>query len=89
MLVTWGAFFPVILLPAGAGAWHGDRIRIVLAHELAHLARRDWLIQLLAETGRAVNWFNPLYWVACARLRRESEYACDDIVLDLGNSSTS
>ena len=89
MLVTWGALAPVILLPAGADAWPPDRIRLVLAHELAHLSRRDWLIQLLAETGRALNWFNPLFWIACARLRRESEHACDDVVLELGISSTS
>jgi TonB family protein len=89
MLVTWGAIAPVILLPAGADGWPAERMRLVLAHELAHLARRDWLVQLLAETGRAVYWFNPLFWIACARLRRESEHACDDIVLDLGISGTS
>ena len=89
LLVTWGAIAPVILLPAGADSWPADRIRLVLAHELAHLVRRDWLVQLIAETGRAVNWFNPLFWIACARLRRESEHACDDVVLDLGSSGTS
>ena len=89
LLVTWGAIAPVILLPAGADRWPADRIRLVLAHELGHLVRRDWLIQLLAETARAINWFNPLFWIACARLRRESEYACDDLVLDLGISGTS
>jgi len=89
LLVTWGALSPVILLPADAGDWPPERIRLVLAHEMAHLARRDWLIQLLAETARAINWFNPLFWAACARLRRESEYACDDIVLDLGVGGTS
>ena len=56
---------------------------------MAHLVRRDWMIQLLAEIARAINWFNPLFWIACARLRRESEYACDDIVLDLGTGGTS
>lgn len=89
MLVTWGAFAPVILLPAGANAWPAERIRLVLAHELAHLMRRDWLVQLIAEMGRAVYWFNPLFWIACARLRRESEQACDDVVLDLGVTGTS
>jgi TonB family protein len=89
MLVTWGAIAPVILLPADAGAWPDDRIRVVLAHELAHVARRDWLIQLCAEAARAINWFNPLFWIACARLRRDSEHACDDIVLDLGIQGTS
>jgi TonB family protein len=89
MVVTWGAIAPVILLPRDAGTWSGDRIRLVLAHEMAHLIRRDWMILLLAEVVRAINWFNPLFWLACARLRRESEYACDDIVLDLGIGGTS
>ena len=89
LLVTWGAIAPVILLPSGAGSWSPERIRLVLAHEMAHLARRDWLIQLAAETIRAINWFNPLFWMACARLRRESEHACDDIVLEVGIGSTS
>ena len=82
LLVTWGTIAPVILLPADAPSWSADRIRLVLVHEFAHLVRRDWLIQLAGEVARAINWFNPLFWIACARLRRESEYACDDIVLD-------
>jgi TonB family protein len=89
MLVTWGAIAPVILLPAGAGSWSPDRIRLVLAHEMAHVIRHDWLVQLAAETIRAINWFNPLFWLACSRLRRESEHACDDIVLALGIGGTS
>ena len=89
LLVTWGAISPVILLPADARSWPPDRIRLVLAHEMAHLVRRDWAIQLAAEVTRALNWFNPLFWLACDTLRRESEYACDDIVLDLGIGGTS
>jgi TonB family protein len=89
MLVTWGAIRPVILLPRDAAAWPPDRIELVLAHEIAHLIRRDWLIQFAAEGLRAVYWFNPLFWIACSWLRRESEYACDDIVLDLGIRRTS
>jgi beta-lactamase regulating signal transducer with metallopeptidase domain len=88
MLVTWGVIRPVILLPKSAASWPADRIHLVLAHEMAHLVRRDWLVQLLAEMLRAINWFNPLFWIACARLRRESEYACDDIVLELGTGGT-
>ena len=84
LLVTWGIVHPVILLPADADTWPDDRVRLVLAHELAHVVRRDWLVQFTAECARAINWFNPLFWIACARLRRESEQACDDTVLDLG-----
>ena len=89
LLVTWGAIAPVILLPAGAATWSRDRIRLVIAHEIAHLRRHDWVIQLAAELARALNWFNPLFWLACERLRRESEHACDDIVLEMGIGGTS
>ena len=89
MLVTWGAINPVILLPADADSWPAERVSVVLAHEMAHLARRDWLTQLAAEIVRAIHWFNPLFWLACARLRQESEHASDDIVLDLGFGRTS
>ena len=84
LLLTWGVVSPVILLPADADTWTADRIRVVLAHEMAHLVRHDWLIQLLADVVRATQWFNPLFWFACARLRRESEHACDDVVLRTG-----
>jgi TonB family protein len=89
LLVTWGLFRPVILVPQGASAWSDERLRVVLAHEMAHLARRDWLVQLVAECLRAVYWFNPLFWLACARLRSESEHAADDRVLGLGVVNTS
>ena len=52
--------------------------------KLAHIARRDWALQIAAETVRAVYWFNPLIWIACRRLRDESEQACDDTVLRRG-----
>jgi TonB family protein len=84
MLVTWGLIRPIILLPAGAAAWPAERIRLVLAHEIAHLVRHDWLIQLLAEGLRSLHWFNPLFWTACAQLRRDSEHACDDVVIGSG-----
>ena len=73
-----------MLLPAGAAGWTHDRIRIVLAHELAHATRADWAVQALAELLRAIYWFNPLFWLASRRLRRESELACDDAVLGAG-----
>ena len=89
LIVTWGAFRPVILLPADADAWSADRKRLVIAHEMGHVLRHDWLIQVLAEIARALHWFNPLFWIACAGLRRESEYACDDVVLETGIAGTS
>ena len=84
LLVTWGVRQPRILLPSRARAWSEERIRLVLAHELAHARRGDWLVTLGAGLLCAVYWFNPIVWFACRRLRQESEQACDDIVLNRG-----
>jgi TonB family protein len=81
MPLTHGFFRPAIILPAGAAQWNEARRGIVLSHELAHIARSDWLVQICAELVRAVYWFHPLVWLAAARLRQESERACDDAVL--------
>ena len=84
LLLTWGLFRPRIIVPAGARSWAPERIEVVLAHEIAHIARRDWAVQIAAETVRAAYWFNPLIWIACRQLRNESEQACDDTVLRRG-----
>ncbi len=84
ILATWGAIHPRIILPPGAEAWPEDRIQVVLRHELAHVKRHDWFVQTAAEILRAIYWFDPLIWIACSRLRQESEQACDDTVLNCG-----
>jgi len=84
MLETWGIFRGRILIPHDAESWCEERMRIVLSHEIAHIKRFDWFVQIVAEIARAVYWFNPLFWIACKHLRRESEHACDDAVLNLG-----
>lgn len=85
LLVTWGYFRPRVMLPsAAASRWSEERLRVVISHELAHVRRGDWGTQLAAEVLRAVFWFNPLVWIACRRLRAESELACDDEVLSAG-----
>lgn len=84
LLVTWGFRRPRIILPAAAQTWTDERIHIVLAHEMAHVVRRDWLVQTAAEVVRCIYWFNPILWIACAQMRQESEQACDDTVLEAG-----
>jgi len=81
MPLTCGLLRPIIILPAGAAQWPEDRRRIVLSHELAHIARHDWFLQICAELARSLYWFHPLVWLAATSLRHESERACDDAVL--------
>jgi beta-lactamase regulating signal transducer with metallopeptidase domain len=73
-----------ILLPVEAHHWSEERRLVVLAHELAHVRRRDGLMQTLLQTICAVYWFNPFFWFAAGKLRLERERDCDDQVLNLG-----
>lgn len=86
--MTWGLQRPVVVLPPGALLWPPARMRSVLLHEVAHVRRRDWAGYLLANVACAVYWFHPLVWWAAARLRAESELACDDQVLRAGIPAT-
>src|SRR6185369_5567381 len=80
----WGTLRPKILLPAEARTWTDERRRIVLLHELAHVARRDSLGRAAATIVCALYWFHPASWYAARRMRLEQEHACDDLVLSLG-----
>lgn len=82
--MTWEWRRPTILLPAGAGEWPPDRLRVVLLHELAHIKRGDWPCQMLAHVVCALYWFHPGVWLLARGLRIESERACDDFVLSAG-----
>lgn len=76
--MAWGTFRKTILLPESAVQTLGpDRWPGILAHELAHLKRRDdWAgwIELIAG---CLQWWNPVFWYAARRLHEYSELACD------------
>ena len=82
--VTWGVVYPVVLLPSDAMRWSAERRRLVLLHELAHVARLDAFTHVVTQLAAAALWFNPLVWVAVRRMRAECERACDDVVLAAG-----
>lgn len=80
--VTVGILKPVILVPIGLlTQLPAEQIDTILWHELAHVWRRDYLINLLQSMVETVFFFNPaLLWVS-ALIREEREVCCDDIVL--------
>jgi beta-lactamase regulating signal transducer with metallopeptidase domain len=84
--MTWGTLAPKILLPAESCEWPPERRRLVLLHELAHVARRDSFSRSLASLACALYWFHPGAWLAARRMRMEQEHAADDRVLMAGGS---
>lgn len=82
--MVWGVKNPCLLLPCGFESWSSEKRRGVLLHELAHLQRRDPLALWLAQTVKALHWFNPLAWLTLRQMRADQERACDDAVLRHG-----
>jgi len=76
-----GLWSPTIVLPCDARDWNDGELRCAVVHELEHVRRGDWAMQLMARTICALYWFHPLVWVAWRRLCLEAERACDDAVI--------
>jgi beta-lactamase regulating signal transducer with metallopeptidase domain len=74
--ISWGLLRPVILLDPDTLARTGDADG-VLAHEMAHVARRDWLALVLARVAVALFWFNPLVWLLEREVAQHAEEAAD------------
>ncbi len=75
--MTYG-FEPVILLPIDAWTWNETELRQVFVHELEHIKRFDWSVQVMARVACAVYWFQPLVWMTWRKLCLEAERSCDD-----------
>ena len=80
--VTCGWRNPTIVFPVDARDWSESDLQRALVHELEHIRRADWPMQLAARVICAAYWFHPLVWIAWRRLSLESERACDDAVVD-------
>ena len=80
--LTIGWLKPVILLPIGfVNQLSSSEVEAVLAHELAHIARRDWLFNLLQAMVESLFYYHPAVWWISKIVRRERENACDDVAL--------
>jgi hypothetical protein len=76
--MTTGIGSPCVLLPVTWREWPEDKLQAVLAHENAHIGRRDSLVALLAHANRAIFWFHPLAWWLERTLAVTAEHACDE-----------
>ena len=86
-----GHLRPVILLPLGTVTGLSQSyMEAILAHELAHVVRRDYLLNLLQSVAEILFFYHPAAWFITAVLRTERENCCDDVATALigGNPLT-
>src|SRR3954462_9946618 len=79
-----GFLKPVVLLPASAlGGLTPQQLEAILAHELAHIRRHDYLVNLLQTLVETVLFYHPAVWWVSRRIRIERENCCDDLAVSL------
>lgn len=80
--VTFGLFRPVVVMPASLLKLQSlGHCKLLLAHELIHVRRRDSWIGLLQALAQSIWWFHPLVWWANRQFVYERERACDEEVV--------
>lgn len=82
VMVGW--LKPVVLLPAAAIAGlPAEHLEALLAHELAHVRRHDYLINLLQSTAETLLFYHPGVWWVSNQVRVEREHCCDDLAVSV------
>jgi bla regulator protein BlaR1 len=80
--VVIGFVRPFIILPAGlSSGLPAEQLESILIHELVHIRRNDFILNLFQSVLEAVFFFNPFVWLISSTLRTEREYCCDDAVV--------
>ena len=82
-----GYLKPVILLPLSvASGLRPAELEMILAHELAHVLRRDYLFNFVQTLAETVFFYHPAVWFLAAVLHAERENCCDDLAAQLGGN---
>jgi uncharacterized protein (TIGR03435 family) len=75
---------PVVLLPAMAlSGLSPQQLQAIIAHELAHIRRHDFLVNLLQTFAETILFYHPAVWWLSARIRAEREHCCDVVALSV------
>ncbi|MFK7948685.1 MAG: M56 family metallopeptidase [Saprospiraceae bacterium] len=84
-----GYLKPMILLPIGViNHLSISEVEAVLAHELAHIKRYDYLVNIIQSIIETLLFFHPAIWWISGEIRRERENCCDDLALEIVDSLT-
>lgn len=87
--VVIGYVKPFILIPLGlCTSLSTAQLETIFIHELMHIRRKDYLVNLIQSFVEAVYFFNPFVWIISNMVKRERELCCDDAVVELhGNTA--
>lgn len=76
---------PVVLIPASClTGLSAMQIEAILAHELAHIRRHDYLVSVLQSVIETLLFYHPAVWWVSRQVRREREYCCDEMAVAVG-----
>ena len=78
-----GYLKPAVIVPAGMlSNLPVSQIETILIHELYHLKRKDYLVNIVQLFIEAILFYHPVVWIISGSIRREREHCCDDCVLN-------
>lgn len=80
--VVIGHLRPMILFPLGmCSGLTVEQIESIILHELVHIKRNDYLVNIIQSFMEAIYFFNPVVWMISSIIRQEREHCCDDAVV--------
>ncbi|MEJ7645091.1 MAG: M56 family metallopeptidase [Chryseolinea sp.] len=80
--VVIGYLKPLILIPVGMfSGLTPEQVESIFIHELIHIRRNDFIVNIIQSFLEAVFFFNPFVWLLSSIIRREREHCCDDHVI--------
>ena len=81
--LTIGHLKPIIIFPiALINNLDNDQVEAILLHELAHIKRHDYLLNIMQCVMETILCFNPFVWLISKTIREQREFCCDDMVID-------
>ncbi|HUP40090.1 MAG TPA: M56 family metallopeptidase [Vicinamibacterales bacterium] len=77
-----GCLRPIVVLPIAAlSQLNAAQVEAILAHELAHVQRHDYVVNLMQTVAETLLFYHPAVWWLSARIRDEREHCCDDVAI--------
>jgi beta-lactamase regulating signal transducer with metallopeptidase domain len=85
--ITFYFFRPVVLAPVSLfTGLHPEQVETLLLHELAHIRRADFLVNIVQSMVEVLFFYHPVVWWISGKMREEREHCCDDLVLQIRNT---